>query len=158
MAPTLSETIFVPPHTPWRLAQSRFRLLPGVAFLAVFVLIGLALSPYADVAAVSDVRGARSTTPTMRGAQAYPYPAPIGATASAPPSTTSHTTLDTDDAVIHMPAVRVVRPRPAPADPPKHHTKHDPMPPSHPGAHGNGDGGAQGKGHGGGGHGPGHGH
>jgi len=134
----------VPPHGPWRLAQSRFRLLPGVAFLAVFVFIGLALSPYADVAAVSGMRGARSPMPTLRGAQAYPNTPPIGATTQKPPLPPIHTKLTTDDAKIHLPATRIVRPRPAPTDPPKRHPKHEPEPPAHPGAHGKGDGGAHG--------------
>lgn len=138
MVPVLSETVFVPPHQPLRLAQTRFRLLPGLAVLGVFVLLGLALGPYANVAAVPSMRGARYVERAIRGAVAVANPMPTGATVFAQATTPPHAPVSADADRSVRSRASLPRPRHAssPASPAKHSTHKGPLPPTSPGAHG----------------------
>ena len=136
-----AETVFVPPHQPLRMAQTRFRLLPGLMLLGVFVILGLALGPYADVAAVSGLRSARSVEQAIRGALAFPNPIPTGATALAQPATHLHTPLTADADSAQPSATFPPRQRHASSHSShaRHHARKGPLPPSYPGAHGDSD-------------------
>lgn len=127
-----AETVFVPPHQPLRLAQTRFRLLPGVALLSAFVLVGLVLGPYANVAAVSGVRGAQFVDRAIRGALAFPNPQPSGATAPARHAAHLAPSLTTDADTAHPLTAHAPRQRRASAPA----RRRGPLPPVFPGAHG----------------------
>ncbi|HUY78496.1 MAG TPA: hypothetical protein VMV29_17120 [Ktedonobacterales bacterium] len=136
-----AETVFVPPHRPLRLTQTRYRLLPGLLLLGVFVILGLALGPYADVAAVSGLRSARSVEQAIRGALAFPNPTPVGATALAQPARPLHAPLTADADSSQSPATFPTRQRRASSHSShaRHHARKGPLPPSSPGAHGDSD-------------------
>ncbi len=141
-----SETVFAPPHRLLRQAPPRLRLLPGLAFLGAFVVVGLLLSPYADVGGAPRVGSARLVVRAAPGALALPNPAPVGATASAP---TRPTTQDADaladSLAANTPPMPINRRPGNTPHPTKPHGHKGPLPPSYPGSHdGHGDHGGQG--------------